>query len=228
VPHSATWSQTILRSRPTTRYVRHALYSKLGLGVAPPPSPVETDVLLKRALGERVQLVVVDEAQWLNRECFEYLRYFHDDAATAFGLVLVGGAGCYEVLRREPMLDSRLYAHRRRRDGRPCNGPADPRPGHGHHPRAPWGRCSGPLCTPRSPADRPSWWYLLDIAERVPLRLWLVIHQEQPARPPCGVLDGYPVRWHLPSRRDPAPLRLPIVMGRSPRSAHMSLVSACQ
>ena len=23
----------------------------------------------------------------------------------------MGGAGCYEVLRREPMLDSRLYAH---------------------------------------------------------------------------------------------------------------------
>jgi len=108
-----TWSQTILRSRPTTRYVRHALYSKLGLGVAPPPSPVETDVLLKRALVERVQLVVVDEAQWLNRECFEYLRYLHDDAVTAFGLLLVGGAGCYEVLRREPMLDSRLYAHLR-------------------------------------------------------------------------------------------------------------------
>ena len=41
----------ILRSRPTTRYVRHALFSKLGLGVAPPPSPVETDTLLKRALG---------------------------------------------------------------------------------------------------------------------------------------------------------------------------------
>jgi hypothetical protein len=56
VPHSATWSQTILRSRPTTRYVRHALFSKLGLGVAPPPSPVETDTLLKRALGERDHL----------------------------------------------------------------------------------------------------------------------------------------------------------------------------
>jgi type II secretory pathway predicted ATPase ExeA len=59
------------------------------------------------------RVVVVDEAQWLNRECFEYLRYLHDDAATAFGLLLVGGAGCYEVLRREPMLDSRLYAHLR-------------------------------------------------------------------------------------------------------------------
>jgi hypothetical protein len=48
----------------------------------------------------------------------------------------------------------------------------------------------------------PSWWYLLDIAEQVPLRLWLVIHQEQPARAQLRVLDGYPVRWHLPSRPD--------------------------
>jgi DNA transposition AAA+ family ATPase len=108
-----TWVRTAFRSRPTMRYVRHELYCKLGLGVAPPPSPVETDVLLKGALDEHVRLVVIDEAQWLNRECFEYLRYLHDDAATTFALLLVGGAGCYEVLRREPMLDSRLYAHLR-------------------------------------------------------------------------------------------------------------------
>lgn len=29
--------------------------------------------------------------------------------ATQFALLLVGGQGCYEVLRREPMLHSRLY-----------------------------------------------------------------------------------------------------------------------
>jgi hypothetical protein len=67
------WMRTVFRSRPTTRYVRHELYVQIGLGVAPPASPVETDVLLKRALGERVRLVVIDESQWLNRECFEYL-----------------------------------------------------------------------------------------------------------------------------------------------------------
>jgi DNA transposition AAA+ family ATPase len=105
--------QTTFRSRPTTRYVRHELWAKLGLGVVPPVSPVETDVLLKRSLGERVRLLVIDESQWLNRECFEYLRYLHDDPGTSFALLLVGGAGCYEVLRREPMLDSRLYAHLR-------------------------------------------------------------------------------------------------------------------
>jgi len=64
------WMRTVFRSRPTTRYVRHELYVQIGLGVVPPASPVETDVLLKRALGERVRLVVIDESQWLNRECF--------------------------------------------------------------------------------------------------------------------------------------------------------------
>lgn len=111
--HDWTWVEITFRSRPTTRYVRHELWAKLGLGVVPPVSPVETDVLLKRALGERVRLLAVDEAQSLNRECFEYFRYLHDDRGTSFALLLVGGAGCYEVLRREPMLDSRLYAHLR-------------------------------------------------------------------------------------------------------------------
>jgi hypothetical protein len=93
-------------------------------------------------------------------------------------------------------------------------GEARPRPGHGHRLRAPRGRCSGPLCPSRSPAvPPPSWWYLLDIAEQVPLRLWLVIHQEQPARAQLRVLDGYPVRWHLPSPRDRPPLRLPSSWG---------------
>lgn len=68
---------------------------------------------MKRALSERFRLVIIDEAQWLNRECFEYLRHLHDDPDTTFALLFVGGDGCYEVLRREPMLDSRLYAHHR-------------------------------------------------------------------------------------------------------------------
>ncbi len=104
---------TTFRARPTTRYVRHELYRILGLGFAPPASPVETDLLLKQALGERRWLLVIDEAQWLNRECLEYLRYLHDDRTTTFAMLLVGGAGCYEVIWREPMLDSRLYAHLR-------------------------------------------------------------------------------------------------------------------
>jgi hypothetical protein len=50
--------------------------------------------------------VVIDESQWLTRECFEYVRHLHDDPDTQFSLLFVGGAGCSEVLRREPMLDA--------------------------------------------------------------------------------------------------------------------------
>ena len=107
------WTRTTFRSRPTTPYLRHELYTTLGLGSAVPNSPVETDRILKATLAERFRLVVIDEAQWLNRECLEYLRYLHDDPHTKFALLLVGGAGCWEVLRREPMLSSRLYEHLR-------------------------------------------------------------------------------------------------------------------
>ena len=107
------WTRSTFRSRPTTRYLRHELYTDLGLGPAVPNSPVETDRILRAALAERVRLLVIDEAQWLNREVLEYLRYLHDDPRTKFALLLVGGAGCYEVLRREPMLSSRLYEHLR-------------------------------------------------------------------------------------------------------------------
>ncbi len=107
------WTRTAFRSRPTTRYLRHELYSDLGLGEEVPNSPVETDRILKAALAERFRLLVIDEAQWLNRECLEYLRYLHDDPRTQFALLLVGGAGCFEVLRKEPMLASRIYEYLR-------------------------------------------------------------------------------------------------------------------
>lgn len=106
------WLRTDLRARPTLRDVRAELCRLLKLQGGR-LSPFETDWALKTALAQRFWLIVIDEAQWLNRECFEYLRYLHDDPRTRFALLFVGGAGCYEVLRREPMLDSRIYAHQR-------------------------------------------------------------------------------------------------------------------
>jgi len=103
--------RTDFRARPTMRYVRQEL-GRL-LGVTTSTGAFEADWALKRALSERFRLVIIDEAQWLNRECFEYLRHLHDDPDTRFALLFVGGDGCYEVLRREPMLDSRLYAYQR-------------------------------------------------------------------------------------------------------------------
>jgi AAA domain len=64
---------------------------------------------LIEALADRPRLLVIDEAQRLNRECIELLRHLHDHPATRFGLLLVGGDGCWEVLSREPMLRSRIY-----------------------------------------------------------------------------------------------------------------------
>ncbi len=52
---------------------------------------------------------MIDEAQRLNRECIEFLRHLHDHPLTRFGLLLVGGDGCWQVLSREPMLRSRMY-----------------------------------------------------------------------------------------------------------------------
>jgi DNA transposition AAA+ family ATPase len=108
-PRSWLWMD--FRCRPTLRDVRHALHRATGLGSILPADAYGVDMALKAALAARPRLVVIDESQWLNRECFEYLRHLHDDPDTQFSLLFVGGAGCYEVLRREPMLDSRLYAH---------------------------------------------------------------------------------------------------------------------
>ena len=67
-----------------------------------------TDQLMNR-LSDRRRLVVIGEAQNLNRDCFEYLRHLHDDPATRFALLFDGGDGCWEVLAREPMLRTRIY-----------------------------------------------------------------------------------------------------------------------
>jgi len=62
-----------------------------------------------RGRDPRERLLVVDEAQQLNRECIEFLRYLHDHRLTRFALLLVGGDGAWKVLAREPMLRSRIY-----------------------------------------------------------------------------------------------------------------------
>jgi DNA transposition AAA+ family ATPase len=110
---SRNWVHLDFRCRPTLRDIRQALHRSLGHDGHLGYGMFEADETLKKILAERPRLVVIDEAQWLNRECFEYLRHLHDDQRTTFSLLFVGGSGCYEVLRREPMLNSRLYAHLR-------------------------------------------------------------------------------------------------------------------
>jgi hypothetical protein len=53
------------------------------------------------------QILVVDEAQRLSRECVDHLRYLHDQSRTDFTLVLSGGRGCMETLNQEPQLGRR-------------------------------------------------------------------------------------------------------------------------
>ncbi|MEU0156402.1 ATP-binding protein [Micromonospora fulviviridis] len=97
------------RARPTPRDIRHVLFDALGVSGAPPNRPIEFDTLLKRVLSERPRVLVCDEAQWLSRECFEFWRHLWDDPRTDIAIVFVGGGDCYRVLRREPMLSSRVY-----------------------------------------------------------------------------------------------------------------------
>ena len=99
---SESWVHLDFRCRPTLRDIRQSLDRSMGHDGYLGAGMFEVDDKLKNILGEHPRLVVIDEAQWLNRECFEYLRHLHDDPRTQFSLLFVGGSGCYEVLRREP------------------------------------------------------------------------------------------------------------------------------
>ncbi|WP_330343069.1 ATP-binding protein [Streptomyces sp. NBC_00557] len=61
------------RARPTARAVRHELFAALGLPGEPPRHPSEFDRLLLDSLAAQPRTLVVDEAQWLNRETFRVL-----------------------------------------------------------------------------------------------------------------------------------------------------------
>lgn len=95
-------------SRPSMLRVAQKLLSTL-TGTKPEGSRFDLSDELIDLLCEQPRLIVIDEAQWLNRDCIEYLRHLHDEPETHFALLLVGGEGCWQVRSREPMLRSRLY-----------------------------------------------------------------------------------------------------------------------
>lgn len=101
--------RVVFRSRPYPRDIRHALFHGLRLPGRTPGHPIEFDTLLKSALSEQFRVLVCDEAQWMATECFEYWRHLWDEESTRISVVFVGGGDCYKVLKREPMLDSRIY-----------------------------------------------------------------------------------------------------------------------
>ncbi|WP_051866543.1 ATP-binding protein [Streptomyces griseus] len=72
--------------------MRYELFTALDLAGEPPRHPSEFDRLLKTAPAERPRTFLVDEAQWLNGEAFEYFRYLWDEPSTQLAIIFVGAA----------------------------------------------------------------------------------------------------------------------------------------
>ncbi|MHA4947580.1 AAA family ATPase [Micromonospora sp. SD19] len=97
-------------SRPTMRLLADLLLQTLtGTPPARQANRFYLTAALVREMARAPRLIVVDEAQRLPEECIELLRYLHDHDDTRFGLLYVGGNGCWEVLSRQPMLRSRVW-----------------------------------------------------------------------------------------------------------------------
>lgn len=94
--------------QPTLRQIVDGLYLAL-TGSRGSKSRFHITRELIAELAATPRLVVVDEAQRLTGHGIELLRHLHDDENTRFGLLYVGGDGCWEVLSREPMLASRIW-----------------------------------------------------------------------------------------------------------------------
>ncbi|GAA2289038.1 hypothetical protein GCM10010145_69230 [Streptomyces ruber] len=100
-------------ARPTTRAVRHELFTALQLPGQPPRYATEFDHLLKNTLTTHPRTLVLDEAQGLSSDQLEYVRFLWDDPYTQLAVVFVGGEGCHATLRKEPMLSSRIFIWQR-------------------------------------------------------------------------------------------------------------------
>ena len=103
-------------SRPTMRGIAEELCARLFDFEPGRADQKNLTRLLRVRLDAEPVLTVVDEAQRLNRECFEFLRYLHDPAERGLGIkarrspmLLVGGDQAWGVLAADPMLRSRVY-----------------------------------------------------------------------------------------------------------------------
>jgi len=126
------WSPVWLSfpSRPTMRLIASELLSAIS-GTCSHHDRFKITRLLKAELALSPRLIVVDEAQNLNRECIEFLRHLGEDPCRRGAMLLVGGDGCWDVLSREPMLRSRVF---RRVAFAPLRGAELVRAVHGYHP----------------------------------------------------------------------------------------------
>lgn len=110
--HRAQCWGVVLASARALLLTREAVADRLPAGLTGSPGRGTRFALTQQIhtlLAEQPRLVVIGEAQNLNRDCFEYLRHLHDAPETRFGLLFDGGDGCWDVISREPMLRSRIY-----------------------------------------------------------------------------------------------------------------------
>jgi hypothetical protein len=91
----------------TPKLVGDRLMRKI-TGRGPGRSHSLTQEQLLEVLAEKPRLIVIGEAQNLNKSCFETLRYLHDNDDTTFALLFDGGDGAWDVLKKERMLRSRI------------------------------------------------------------------------------------------------------------------------
>ncbi|WP_026912018.1 ATP-binding protein [Patulibacter minatonensis] len=57
------------------------------------------------------KIVIVDEAQRMDRRCLDHLRYLYEHRESDFCLILAGGEGCWARIGAEPHLRRRVYRH---------------------------------------------------------------------------------------------------------------------
>ncbi|MEV5866657.1 ATP-binding protein [Streptomyces tendae] len=108
LPHPARVRRVHVGVHPTVPELRRVLGDALELGRRLPRGAGEGDLMLVNALRQRVCWC------WTRRsvfrgDSFEYFRYLWDEPATQLAIIFVGGEGCHTVLRREPMLSSRVF-----------------------------------------------------------------------------------------------------------------------
>lgn len=97
--------------KPTLREIARTLYVGI-FGEEPEGNRArivdEVIAGLEEIASQHVVLLVIDEAQRLNRDCLEQLRRIHETVPSGFALVVAGGNDCWKVIRSEPMLRSRI------------------------------------------------------------------------------------------------------------------------
>lgn len=102
-PHT----NVVFTSKPTLLQTASRLY-EAATGNAATGNRYAVEGRLCDALTED-QVITIDEAQLLQRDCLHQLRQLHDRPETRFTLIFVGGPECYANLAGDPMLASRLY-----------------------------------------------------------------------------------------------------------------------